>query len=170
MGSTLLAVGSYLLTRFDETTPLVEVILLSLISGFGAGMLTVLTLSTAQRHVSEEFATVTMSLVLTMQLLGSTIGITLSGTLLNQHLSTQIENLDAPPRQKQLVIENLSQWHTIKHQLPQEQAARITGLFASATSRPFNLALVASLLGAMVAVHLRWYAKGTSYQSIREKQ
>ena len=168
MGSTLLAVGSYLLTRVDGITPVVEVILLSLISGIGAGMVIVLTLSTAQRHVAGEFATMAMSLVLTMQLLGSTIGITLSGTLLNQNLRTRVEKMNVPRQQKQLIIDHLSQWHTIKNQLPPQQITRITALFASATSIPCKVAFVASLLGAIAAVHLRWYAKGTSHQNIRE--
>ena len=167
LGAILLTAGTYPFTQFDEHTSIPLLIGVSIIPGLGAGIVTVLTLATAQRHVHSDDAALTMSLVLTMQLLGSTMGITLAGTLLNQHLSSAIEKLDINAIEKLEAIENLSQWHIVKKTLRPEDAERITRLFADATARPFWLALVTAAMGTMLVMHLGWYKKGTSYQSLR---
>ncbi|KAK8107555.1 uncharacterized protein PG998_009568 [Apiospora kogelbergensis] len=157
-GGTLALVGSVILTTLDQYTSQIKASLLTMVSGFGFGTAQTLAVVFSQSWVAEHLQSLTVSIALTMQLLGGTLGLVLGGSLLNLHIHDGLQPLKGLLNGTQAAeISQGSLSPELMDTLPNSARECIHVMTAQAVQNIFYTATGAVALALLFAACMRWH-------------
>ncbi|HEX6683332.1 MAG TPA: MDR family MFS transporter [Candidatus Limnocylindrales bacterium] len=151
LGGLVSAVGMFLLSRMDATTPLWETSLYLFVLGLGLGLsMQVLTI-VVQNTVPYHDLGVATSGVTFMRTLGSSFGVALFGTVYSNSLSGQLERAPVPPGLDPRLLESPKGVHA----LPSAFKELVINGYADALQNVFAAAIPVGLLAMVIALFLK---------------
>lgn len=157
-GVLLALVGSAVLTTLDQNTSRMKASLLTMISGFGFGTAQTLAVVFSQSWVAEHLQPLTVSIALTMQLLGGTLGLVLGGSMLNMRVRAGLQNLQGVLSVAQIAdIAQGSLPTEVLENLPTPTKVDVYTIMAQAVQDIFYTATGAVAVALLLAVCMRWH-------------
>ncbi|KAK8862225.1 major facilitator superfamily domain-containing protein [Apiospora arundinis] len=157
-GVTLALVGCAVLTTLDQDTSQVKASLMTMVAGFGFGTAQTLAVVFSQSWVAEHLQPLTVSIALTMQLLGGTLGLVLGGSLLNMRVRDGLQNLRGMLDDSQVAeIAQGSLGPELLKILPSAVRLDVDIIMAQAVQDIFYTATGAVAVALLLAVCMRWH-------------
>ncbi|KAK6845341.1 hypothetical protein PG995_015451 [Apiospora arundinis] len=157
-GVTLALVGCAVLTTLDQDTSRVKASLMTMVAGFGFGTAQTLAVIFSQSWVTEHLQPLTVSIALTMQLLGGTLGLVLGGSLLNMRVRDGLQNLRSLLDDAQVAeIAQGSLGPDLLKTLPGPVRFDVYVIMAQAVQDIFYTATGAVAVALLLAVCMRWH-------------
>lgn len=157
--STMALMGTFLLTTMDEFTTPLHAGLLSTISAIGFGASQTLAIVFSQSWAAEEHQSFIISVALTVQLFGGTLGLVLGGSVLNTQILYKVEKLDGTLTGDQIaaVAEALAMPDRIRDFVPEDLIAPLLNLFSSSIQIVFYTCSAAVSIAWVLSVCMRWH-------------
>ncbi|HZM75568.1 MAG TPA: MDR family MFS transporter [Candidatus Limnocylindrales bacterium] len=150
-GGLVTAIGMFLLTRIDATTPVWQESLYLFILGLGLGLsMQVLTI-VVQNTVPYHDLGVATSGVTFLRTLGSSFGVALFGTVYSNSLQSQLEKATLPPGLDPRLLESPKGVHA----LPSPIRELVVGGYTEALQTVFAAAIPVGLLAMVIALFLK---------------
>jgi hypothetical protein len=161
LSTTLLTIGSVLLATCDENSSIALFEGYGAIFGFGSGMGTLLAIGYAQQHVPPEFQPFMLSFATMIQLLGTTMGSTVAGTIFNTQLITRLNDASTlTPEELQLALSNSASPRDLIGQISNTGFLTILSVYAQSIRVSFWVSAAASSLGLILSIHQKWFKRG----------
>lgn len=151
VGGVVTALGMFLLSGLDASTPLWQSSLYLFVLGLGLGLsMQVLTI-VVQNTVPYHDLGVATSGVTFLRTLGSAFGVALFGTVYSNSLRAQLERVTLPPGLDPRLLESPKAVHS----LPEPLRGLVVGGYTEALQTVFMAAVPVGLLAAVIALFLK---------------
>ncbi|PNP83701.1 hypothetical protein FNYG_02918 [Fusarium nygamai] len=159
VGTGLATLGTFLLTTPNQDSPIAQVAGLSSIAGAGFGNAQTLGIVFSQQWVADiALQPLMVSVALTVQLFGGSLGLVLGSSLLNNQIDSRLQEafpqLSREVRSR--ILDELSHGGR-ESQLPSEAVKVIPRIAAQSTRVVFYMAGSAAAVGFLAALCLRWH-------------
>ena len=157
MAIILLLVGSILIRHFYQNDTTGVLVAIEVISGVGAGAGQLLPIALILKRFAQTRQAVLIALLMTTQLLGSTLGFTIGAKLIQTEVQDYLRNSTFPLVMQGRLCKDLPMYYLWKADLTTIEQQIAVRTLPKATGNVYLVAIIASIAALLLTIHLgRW--------------